>query len=162
MVNLDFAPTLLDFAGVPVPPEMQGRSLRPLAEGQKPEGWREGVYYHYYDIPRVAHVRPHYGIRTDRHKLIHFYGDLDVWELYDLEKDPHEMTNLYGDPEYSEAAAKLLDQLERSSVSSGTRSVDAAEAATLHVGQRRPDVDGIIFLNSALDLSLLGIYVVCR
>jgi arylsulfatase A-like enzyme len=112
VVNLDIAPTLLDYAGLAVPGHMQGRSLRPLAEGRRAEGWREGVYYHYYEWPHGWHdVRPHYGIRTERHKLIHFYGDLDVWELYDLGKDPHEIANVYGDPAYSELARTLREQL---------------------------------------------------
>jgi arylsulfatase A-like enzyme len=112
VVNLDTAPTLLDFAGVPAPLEIQGRSMRPLTQGEIPNDWRQGVYYHYYEYPHGWHsVRPHYGIRTDRYKLIHFYGELDAWELYDLEKDPHEMTNLYGNEDYSEIAETLLEQL---------------------------------------------------
>jgi arylsulfatase A-like enzyme len=112
VVNLDTAPTILDFAGVPVPPHMQGRSLRPLTLGQTPHDWRHGVYYHYYEYPHGWHrVHPHYGVRTDRYKLIHFYGELDVWELYDLEKDPHELTNVYGDAEYSDITETLLEQL---------------------------------------------------
>jgi arylsulfatase A-like enzyme len=113
VVNLDTAPTLLDFAGVQIAPEMQGLSLRPLTQGQMPDDWRQGVYYHYYEYPHGWHrVRPHYGIRTDRYKLIHFYGELDVWELYDLENDPHELTNLYGSEEYSEIAETLHKQLK--------------------------------------------------
>jgi len=112
VVNLDTAPTILDYAGVAVPPEMQGRSWRPLTLGQTPDDWRQGVYYHYYEYPHGWHdVRPHYGVRTDRYKLIHFYGELDVWELYDLEEDPHELTNLYGNAEYSEITETLLEQL---------------------------------------------------
>jgi arylsulfatase A-like enzyme len=112
VVNLDTAPTLLDFAGLPVPPDMQGRTLRPLTLGETPDDWRQGVYYHYYEYPHGWHrVRPHYGVRTDRYKLIHFYGELDVWELYDLEKDPHEVLNLYGNAEYSEVTETLLEQL---------------------------------------------------
>ena len=112
VVNLDTAPTLLDYAGVPVPPEMQGRSLRPLTLGETPENWRQGVYYHYYEYPHGWHnVRPHYGVRTDRYKLIHFYGELDVWELYDLERDPHELTNLCGNAEYTDISQTLLEQL---------------------------------------------------
>jgi arylsulfatase A-like enzyme len=112
VVNIDTAPTLLDYAGLPVPPEMQGRSLRPLTRGDTPDDWRQGVYYHYYEYPHGWHdVRPHYGVRTDRYKLIHFYGELDVWELYDLEQDPHELTNLYGKAEYSDIAERLLEHL---------------------------------------------------
>ncbi len=112
VVNLDTAPTLLDYAGLPAPPEMQGRSLRPLTTGPPPDDWRRGVYYHYYEYPHGWHrVRPHYGIRTDRYKLIHFYGELDAWELFDLENDPHELNNLFGSDEYSEIARRLLEQL---------------------------------------------------
>jgi arylsulfatase A-like enzyme len=112
VVNLDTAPTLLDFAGVPAPPEMQGRSLRPLTMGETPTDWRNGIYYHYYEYPHGWHsVRPHYGIRTDRYKLIHFYGELDHWELYDLRNDPQELTNLYDNPEYADVANTLLEQL---------------------------------------------------
>jgi arylsulfatase A-like enzyme len=112
VLNLDTAPTILDFAGVPVPPEMQGRSLRPLTLGPSPDDWRHGVYYHYYEYPHGWHrVRPHYGVRTDRYKLIHFYGELDVWELYDLEKDPLELTNVYGSAGYSDITQTLLEQL---------------------------------------------------
>ena len=57
-------------------------------------------------------VRRHYGIRTERYKLIHFYNDIDVWELYDLETDPHELTNLYGRPEYREIEAELHERLK--------------------------------------------------
>jgi len=112
VVNLDTAPTILDFARVPVPPEMQGSSLRPLTVGQTPNNWRQGVYYHYYEYPHGWHnVRPHYGLRTRRYKLIHFYGELDVWELYDLENDPFELTNLYGQLQYSVTTQSLLEQL---------------------------------------------------
>jgi arylsulfatase A-like enzyme len=112
VVNIDLAPTLLDFAGLQVPPRMQGRSLRPLTLGQEPEEWRRGVYYHYTEYPHGWHgVRPHYGIRTDRYKLIHFYGELDVWELYDLQEDPHELANVAADPEYSEIRRSLLGLL---------------------------------------------------
>jgi arylsulfatase A-like enzyme len=112
VVNLDTAPTLLDFAGVPIPTAMQGSSLRPLTQGRTPESWRQAVYYHYYEYPHGWHdVRPHYGIRTDRYKLIHFYGELDTWELYDLDTDPHELKNLYGRPAYEEIAQALIARL---------------------------------------------------
>ena len=104
VLNLDFAPTFLDYAGVTVPPDMQGRSLREVAEGTAPFDWRKGMYYHYYEYPHGWHfVKRHYGVRTDRYKLIHFYNDIDEWEFYDLESDPGEVNNLYGDPDYKEA-----------------------------------------------------------
>jgi arylsulfatase A-like enzyme len=114
VLNLDTAPTLLDFAGVPVPREMQGRSLRPLTLGGTPENWRDAVYYHYYEYPHGWHrVRPHYGIRTERYKLIHFYGELDEWELYDLERDPDELNNVYSDQNYRKIATTLLEDLRQ-------------------------------------------------
>lgn len=70
---------------------MQGRSLRPILAGRTPEDWRRSMYYHYYEYPAEHSVKRHYGVRTRRYKLIHFYHDIDEWELYDLEKDPQEM-----------------------------------------------------------------------
>jgi arylsulfatase A-like enzyme len=105
--NIDFAPTFLDFAGVEIPAEIQGVSLKPLLSGEV-EQWREGIYYHYYEYPNEHSVKRHYGIRTDRYKLIHFYFDIDVWELYDLKTDPDEMNNLINSKEHSE----LIDSLK--------------------------------------------------
>ena len=110
-LNLDFAPTFLDFAGVPVPPDMQGHSLRPVLEEQQPTDWRKAMYYQYYEYPGAHSVKKHYGVRTDRYKLIHFYDDIDAWELYDLEKDPNELNNLYDDPAHQEIVAALRQQL---------------------------------------------------
>ncbi len=109
--NLDFAPTLLDYAGVEIPEEMQGESFRNLASG-KTDQWRDAVYYTYYEYPAVHMVKRHYGIATERYKLIHFYYDIDEWELYDLEKDPHEMHNVYGDPAYAEVRQMMHKRLE--------------------------------------------------
>ena len=112
-LNLDLAPTLLDFAGAPIPESMQGRSMKPLLENGKARRWRKAIYYHYYEYPHGWHkVRPHYGIRTERYKLIHFYNEPAYWELYDLEKDPDELNNLYGQPGYEKRAGKLKLQLE--------------------------------------------------
>ena len=108
--NLDFAPTLLDYAGVEIPDEMQGESFRDLASG-KTEQWRDAVYYTYYEYPAIHMVKRHYGIATERYKLIHFYYDIDEWELYDLEKDPHEMHNVYNDPAYAEVREMMHDRL---------------------------------------------------
>jgi arylsulfatase A-like enzyme len=109
--NLDFAETFLDAAGIEIPDEMQGESLVPLLKGQ-PVEWRDALYYHYYEYPAVHMVKKHYGIKTDRYKLIHFYYDIDEWELYDLEKDPHELNNLYNDPAYNEVREELKQRLE--------------------------------------------------
>src|SRR5262245_45921636 len=110
--NLDFAETLLEVAGVAVPPDMQGRSLVPLLAGQTPGDWRQSHYYHYYEFPAVHSVQRHYGVRTARHKLIHFY-QLDEWELYDLEKDPREMHSVHDEPQYAEVVRELKVELDR-------------------------------------------------
>jgi arylsulfatase A-like enzyme len=113
VLNLDFAPTFLDYAGVPVPEEMQGKSLSTLNRGVKPSDWRTSMYYHYYEYPHGWHnVKRHYGIRTERYKLLHFYNDIDEWELFDLYNDPDELNNLYGKEEYVLIANELKEQLE--------------------------------------------------
>lgn len=109
--NIDYAPTFLELAGVKPPEEMQGVSLVPLLKGEKPKKWRDALYYHYYEYPAEHAVRRHYGIRTDRYKLIHFYNDIDQWELYDLTADPHEMYNLIDDPAYDRVEKKLRKKL---------------------------------------------------
>lgn len=108
--NLDFAPTLLDYAGVQVPSDMQGESFRKLVNGSSGE-WRDAVYYTYYEYPSVHMVKRHYGVATDRYKLMHFYYDVDEWEMYDLEKDPSEMNNVYNDAAYAEVKADLHQKL---------------------------------------------------
>ena len=113
VLNLDFAPTFLDFAQAQIPSDMQGQSLRPLLEGITPTDWRSSIYYHYYEYPAWHSVKRHYGIRTERYKLIHFYYDIDEWELYDLAKDPDEFKNLYGDPAYAQVVKKLKAELAR-------------------------------------------------
>lgn len=114
--NLDFAETFLDYAGVEIPNDMQGKSLRPLLENQmKDEDFRNAIYYHYYDYPAFHMVKKHYGVRTKRYKLMHFYDDIDTWELYDLQKDPKEIHNLIDNPEYDLVESQLhktLDSLE--------------------------------------------------
>ena len=94
--NLDYAETFLEIAGAEVPADMQGVSLVPLLKGTPPKKWRKGIYYHYYEYPSVHMIPRHYGIRTKRYKLMHFYQFGDEWELYDLKKDPDELTNIYG------------------------------------------------------------------
>ena len=69
------------------------------------------MYYHYYEYPYYHHVQPHYGIRTDRYKLIHFYYDIDEWELYDLHKDPNELNNLIGNEKYVDIISILKSEL---------------------------------------------------
>jgi len=114
VMNLDFAPTFLDFAGVQAPEEMQGESFRSLVVNNNTTEWRNGIYYHYYEYPHGWHdVKRHYGIRTERYKLIHFYYDVDVWELYDLQTDPNELNNIYDDPKYSDIVRKLKSELKK-------------------------------------------------
>jgi arylsulfatase A-like enzyme len=108
--NLDFAQTFLDMAGVPAPDWMQGRSLVPLLGGETPEDWRDAIYYHYYEFPGVHSVQRHYGVRTDRYKLIHYYL-IDEWELFDLVADPQELRSVYEDPGYADVRRGLEARL---------------------------------------------------
>lgn len=108
--NLDFAPTFLDYAGLKAPKELQGKSFRKIVN-QSSSDWRDAIYYTYYEYPSVHMVKRHYGVRTDRYKLIHFYYDIDEWELYDLEKDPSEMNNVYNHQDYSTVRENLHQKL---------------------------------------------------
>jgi len=111
---LDFPSTFLDAAGLQVPEDMQGRSLLPLLRGQTPKTWRKSFYYHFYEYFGPHRVRPHYGVVTDRYKLVHFYApDVDYWELYDRQEDPLELKSYYDDPAYKEIAADLHKELAR-------------------------------------------------
>ncbi|MXV15431.1 sulfatase family protein [Hufsiella ginkgonis] len=109
VLNLDIAPTLLDLAGIKVPLAMQGASMKTLLRSGTDKNWRKEVYYHYYE--RSFGLTPHFGIRTSRYKLIHFYEFMDSWELYDLKKDPTEMHNLYGEPAYRHTVIQLKGKL---------------------------------------------------
>jgi arylsulfatase A-like enzyme len=112
--NIDFAETFLEAAGLPIPADMQGRSLVPLLKGQEPADWRKSFYYEYYEYPQPHHVRPHYGVVTDRYKLVHFYGsDVDVWELFDLKTDPREMRNAIDDPANAKVVSDLKEEVAR-------------------------------------------------
>lgn len=111
--NIDYAPTFLELAGVAVPADMQGLSLLPLLKGGHPADWRRSLYYHFYEYPAEHMVKRHYGVRNDRWKLIHFYNDIDQWELYDLQEDPHELRNLYGLPEYAAPRREMTEELVR-------------------------------------------------
>tara|TARA_R110002167_G_scaffold81706_4_gene223480 strand:- start:353 stop:859 length:507 start_codon:yes stop_codon:yes gene_type:complete len=130
--NVDFAPTLLEMAGVEKPEFMQGRSFLPVLKGEDaPADWPEATYYHYW-MHMTHHDNPaHYGIRTKNYKLIFFYGlPLDApgalktpttphWELYDLRKDPHEMQNVIADPAYQDVLEKLKGQLKKLKAQTG-------------------------------------------
>ena len=110
--NLDLAETFLDIAGVQVPEDMQGRSMVSILKGKTPSDWRKEHYYHYYEFPGSHMVKRHYGISTERYKLIHYYYDIDEWELYDIQTDPLEMKNVYKDPAYASVKADLHKRLE--------------------------------------------------
>jgi len=125
-LNVDFAPMFLDYAGQKTPSEMQGTSFRANLEGHTPKNWRKAMYYRYWmHNDNDHHVPGHYGIRTDRWKLIYYYGkplnmtgahppDTEAaWELYDLRSDPHEMKNLYPDAKYAGTVRDLKAQLDR-------------------------------------------------
>ncbi len=126
IINADFAPTFLDYAGVETPKFMDGRSFRSILQGRTPNNWRKAMYYHYWMHVRSSAVPAHYGIRTERYKLIFFYGlplgmkgatpgwvTQPGWELYDLVKDPYELTNVYNNPSYSGIIKELKAELLR-------------------------------------------------
>lgn len=114
--NIDFAETFLDLAGVPIPDDMQGRSLVPIFKGQTPADWRQSHYYQYYEYSTlrkwVHNVHRHYGVRTPTHKLIYYY-QIDEWELFDLTKDPDELQSVYNDPQYASVVQELKTELSR-------------------------------------------------
>ena len=116
-VNVDYAPTILDLAGVDVPADMQGASLRLLFDASKPADWRTSMYYHYWEYPNAHGVAPHYGLRTERYKLIHHYdtryGGPIGSELIDLELNPEKRRSYYDDPAHAEAVAELRTELDR-------------------------------------------------
>ena len=111
--NIDYAPTFLELAGVEVPDDMHGESLVPLFRGEQPKDWRRSLYYHFYEYPAEHMVKRHYGVRTDRYKLIHFYNDINEWELYDLQQDPQELNNIYGKEGYDDVTKELRAELLR-------------------------------------------------
>jgi arylsulfatase A-like enzyme len=125
-LNIDFPATFLDYAGVPIPGEMQGRSLRPIWNGELPDDWRTSMYYRYWmHLDENHNVYSHYGIRTHRYKLIYYYaealgtaGSIDdsrppEWELFDLQDDPYELKNVYSDPRYLELVTNLKAEMHR-------------------------------------------------
>ncbi len=126
IVNVDFAPTLLDLAGVDQPDHLQGRSFAPMIGGVTPSDWPTSMYYRYWMHRDGAHLCPaHYGVRTRTHKLICYYNDpLDQlgangpsdpieWELFDLVNDPMEVSNVIDDPTYTGVLGELRNELAR-------------------------------------------------
>jgi arylsulfatase A-like enzyme len=136
ITNVDFAETFLDYAGVEIPADMQGRSLRPIMEGNTPHDWPQAMYYRYWMHGAHFNIPGHYGVRTKDYKLIFFYGkglgyshstrypsgdwqfegnkivDTDpYWEMYDLNKDPDELNNVYDDPAYADIQNELTTLL---------------------------------------------------
>ena len=99
------------FRSAKVPADMQGRSFLPLLRGQTPKDWRKAMYYRYYH-PGDHNVAAHYGVRTERYKLI-YYFKLNQWELYDLQKDPIEMHNLSADAAYAKVVSQLKTEMAR-------------------------------------------------
>lgn len=112
-MNIDFAPTFLDYAGVDIPSDIQGKSMRKILQGRTPANWRDAAYYHYYEYPAEHSVKRHYGIRTKDCKLIHFYNDIDEWEMYDLSADPQEMKNVHDDPDYAAKRGQMHRKLKK-------------------------------------------------
>ena len=125
LLNIDFAPTILDYAGIECPDEVQGTSGRSLLEGHTPENWRTSMYYRYWMGMHGHKVVPNYGVRNERYKLIHYYGilaeDTNIgamdfpaeWELYDLQEDPEEINNVYGNEQYAEVQSAMMTELDR-------------------------------------------------
>lgn len=117
ILNVDFAPLFLDYAGLETPRQMQGRSFRDCLRGEAPDDWRDSFYYRYYVHLDGGHnVFAHYGVRTDRYKLIYYYRNDPgprEWELFDLQTDPMEMCSVYNDPAYADVVAELKAELLR-------------------------------------------------
>ncbi|MEF9950919.1 MAG: DUF4976 domain-containing protein, partial [Mucinivorans sp.] len=119
--NIDYAPTFLELAGVPIPSDIQGESFLPILRGERVKNLHpDGLYYHFYEYPGEHQVRRHEGVRGDRYKLMHFYGhDIDSWELYDLKTDPTELKNLYNEPRMAKVQQDMHARLDRLKVKYG-------------------------------------------
>ncbi len=144
VTNIDIAPTLLDFAKVSIPADVQGRSFKASLEGNTPSSWPKSMYYHYYEASRWHGAQPHYGIRTERYKLMHFYYELDEWQLFDLQNDPHELNNLYGNPSYKAVVDDLKKQLTTLQQKySDTLSLDKMREMTSKYDWKKRNAEGL-------------------
>jgi uncharacterized sulfatase len=131
--NIDFAPTFLDMAGIDVPSDMQGVSFKEMVRtGETPRNWRRAVYYHYFEYPGPHYVKAHFGVRTERHKLIYFY-EAGFWELYDLKRDPTEINNIYG----RFGTRRLTRQLRRELIRLQEQYEVPERYRSWHTGRRR-------------------------
>ena len=128
--NIDLASTFCELAGAELPPDRHGVSLVPLLRGEQPKGWRTSIYYHYFEFPGEHAVARHYGVRTERHKLINFYQN-EEWELYDLERDPHELNNVAEAPAYAAVRKELGAELLRLREQFADDEAEPAETASL-------------------------------
>jgi arylsulfatase A-like enzyme len=135
--NLDFAQTFLEAAGVKAPEDMQGESMMPLLTGNIAKWDRDAVYYHYYEYPAVHMVKRHYAIVTKEYKLVHYYFDVDEWELIDRNNDPYEMRNVYGDPKYTSIQKELHGRLEELRVKYG----DSKELSQHYINTYLDDIE---------------------
>ncbi|MEE9431090.1 MAG: sulfatase [Melioribacteraceae bacterium] len=112
VMNIDYAPTFLEYAGVEIPTDIQGESLKNIFEEKPNDDWRKSMYYHYYEYPHGWHsVRQHYGVRTEKYKLIYFYN-MDLWELYDMGNDKNEIHNIYDKMKSCDIVGELKEELE--------------------------------------------------
>jgi len=114
VLNIDFAHTFMDYAGLGRDQYMDGESFRTNLQGRTVDNWRKSMYYRYWmhDDP-AHHVPGHYGVRTRQHKLICFPGPPVAWELYDLQRDPKEMRNIVAQPENELLVKRLRQELTR-------------------------------------------------
>ena len=131
ITNIDFASTLLDIAGIEEKEDLQGRSFLSNVLDENSKDWRQSMYYHYYEFPFWHHVQPHYGIRNEKFKLIHFYYNIDAWELYNLQIDPEEITNLINDPIYNDVIKEMKLELKNLQIEYGDdKSLDEFRSIT--------------------------------
>lgn len=141
--NIDFASTFLEAAGQPIPSDIQGRSLVPLLQGRTPPDWRKSFYYHYYEHPAEHSVARHYGVVTERFKLVHYYEkEMAYWELFDLQTDPREMRSVYGQPEYIATQKELHSELNRLRSELKVSDTDPAETFPRAQTKLKPKQDG--------------------